>query len=87
MGSRSAGLSHWPPAAHQRSNTSPLLTAIISLFPFIMINTYRLCWIKYWLPLNILWTHIHTYIAHICRDFTSYLCHLSVFIAQYGPRA
>lgn len=37
-------------------------------FPFIMINTWRLCWIKYWLLLNI-FIKTHRHIKSIYRDF------------------
>lgn len=41
----------------------PLISSNYCPFPFIMINTCRLRWIKYWLPLNIFTnTHTHTYI-------------------------
>lgn len=50
----------------------PLISSNYCPFPFIMINTCRLRWIKYWLPLNIFTnthTHIYIYVACPCRDF------------------
>lgn len=54
-----------PPASHHLSINSHFpFISIYFPFPFIMINTWRLCWIKYWLLRNIfINTHIWIYIS------------------------
>lgn len=60
-GARAQGSATHHLAPHRHSNTSLFINSNYFPFPFIMINTWRLCWIKYWLPLNIFintYTHI-----------------------------
>lgn len=77
-------------APHRQSNTSLLIESNYFPFPFIMISTWRLCWIKYWLLLNIFintHTHIYLYISHIYIEIFPH-SHTSqtFFLAQYGPK-
>lgn len=54
-----------PPALQHLfiSSHFPLISIYVP-FPFIMINTWRLCWIQYWLLQNIFMnTHIWIYIS------------------------
>jgi len=77
---------------HPHSNTSPFTNSNYFLFPFIVINTWRLRWIKYWILLSIyINVDTHTYVSltyiHMHRDIprlppTSQI----FFLAQYGPR-
>lgn len=77
-------------APHRHSNTSLLIESNYFPFPFIMISTWRLCWIKYWLLLTIFintHTHIYLYILHIYIEIFPH-SHTSqtFFLAQYGPK-